>query len=713
MHMKSPLPRARSWCALFSLIVSSSSYAQSGSASTLADSAATELPAFTVSASTDRGYIGSNSLSATAVALPVIDIPLSVTVLTREVLDDAAVFKLGDLGKFVSGVIPGNRPYQDNAGSDLRGFAATMATDGFITFGETTRDSATIARVEVLKGPSAILFPQGGSAGGVINTVTKSPLAKQQGYLKLQLGEYNANRVEADVTGPAPLLNGKLLYRVIGVYQDSDGYTETDFNKRKIFAPSFTYQFSSDNQVTFKFQHWDERQSVPAGQGLNELNPAAPYFDFSLPRDRSLNDPGDFFSMKEDRIWLTLESKLSDQVRTQFGVQTSNSRAERFATRPNGNPTITANGTVARFQFDPRWKWSQYRAFSNTVSTFKLANMKHILIAGGELNNASDNIANPPNANFAPTNANNSPIAQPRAVGVVPYRPDGDTWNTKAYLMDSVKLLQDKLTLLGGYTENWYSAGSWNTTISARQYKSLRQGVKQYGANYEVLPGVHVYYSYNENFSPQFIVLGIQNSDGSYSAGQMAPPQSNKSNEFGAKLGLMNEKLTFSTAYFDTTLTNRTLPILGTSYSTLVGGGSSKGVEMDLFWQATNVLSVIGTFANISAKDNVGHFLPDVPKNTASLWTRYDFKGAFAKGLGVAGGFTYLSDMVNYSRGVQFGYAGRTVADVAVYYDWKTVQLQLNVSNLFNADYYAGGSPPAISFRGPQRNITGSVTYKF
>jgi outer membrane receptor protein involved in Fe transport len=53
------------------------------------------------------------------------------------------------------------------------------------------------------------------------------------------------------------------------------------------------------------------------------------------------------------------------------------------------------------------------------------------------------------------------------------------------------------------------------------------------------------------------------------------------------------------------------------------------------------------------------------------------------------------------------------VIDAAAYYNWKSVQFQLNVSNLLNADYYAGGSPPAISFRGPQRNITSSITYKF
>lgn len=672
------------------------------------------LPAFTVSAESDRGYIGSTSLSATAVALPIVDLPFSIIVLTREVLDDAAAFKLNDLGKFVSGLVPGNRPYQDGSGTYLRGFPATIATDSFITFGETTRDTATISRVEVLKGPSAILFPQGGSAGGIINVITKSPQTEKAGYVKLQVGQYNANRMELDFTGPAPLLDGKLLYRVVGVYQDSDGYTETEYNKRKIFAPSFTYKFTDDNQLTFKFQHWDEKQSVPAGQGLNELTAGRPRFDFNLPRERSLNDPGDFFTLKEDRVWLTLESKLNDNSRSQFGFQSANSNAQRFATRPNGNPTIAADGTVPRFQFDPRWKVRQYRGFLNTVSTFGLGISKHTLIVGGEITRSADNLSNPPAITFAPTNANSSPVASPRTVGSVPYNPNSDVWNIKAYVMDSIKLFEDRLSFLVGYTENWYRAGSWNAGIRARRYVSLREGVKQYGATFAVTPNVNVYYSNNENFSPQFNVLGILNSDGiTYSAGPLAPPQSNTSDEFGVKLKLMEERLSITAAYFDTELTNRVEGILGTAFTRLIGGGSSAGFELDLFWQASKSLDLIATYSKIDAANATGLRLADVPENTASFWARYNFKDNGAEGLGLALGATYLGDMVNFSRGVQFDYQGRTVMDAAVFYVWKSAQFQLNVSNLFNADYYAGGSPPSISFRGPQRNITASVTYKF
>jgi iron complex outermembrane receptor protein len=531
--------------------------------------------------------------------------------------------------------------------------------------------------------------------------------------VKLQAGLYNANRAEVDFTGPVKLLDGKLLYRVIGVYQDSEGYTETEFNKRKILAPSLTYKFSDDSQATVKYQHWDERQSVPAGQGLNELTAGKPYFDFALPRDRSLNDPGDFFMLKEDRVWFTLESKLNDHVRTQVGFQSANSRAERFATRPNGNPTIAADGTVARFQFDPRWKFRQYRPYLNTVSSFALAATKHTLILGGELNDTASDISNPPSAAFPSTDADQSPVSRPRTVGTVPYRPDGDVSNTKVFAMDSIKLFGDRLILLGGYTQNWFRAGSWNATINARTYVSMHEGVKQYGATFAVTPNVNVYYSNNENFSPQFNVLGIQNPDGTYSAGPIAPPQSNTSNEFGIKTKFLDGRLGVTAAYFDTKLTNRIEGILGTPYSRLIGGGASKGVEMDLFWQVNRSLDLIATYANTDAVNNAGVRLADVPENTASFWGRYNFKEGAAKGLGLAAGVSYVGDMINFARGVKFDYAGHTLVDAGVYYDIKSVQFQLNVSNLLNEDYYAGGSPPAISFRGPQRNITTSVTYKF
>jgi iron complex outermembrane recepter protein len=201
--------------------------------------------------------------------------------------------------------------------------------------------------------------------------------------------------------------------------------------------------------------------------------------------------------------------------------------------------------------------------------------------------------------------------------------------------------------------------------------------------------------------------------DGTVTAGGRAPSQFNTSKEVGVKLRLLDGRLSFNAAAYKIALTNRTENILGSEFAKLLTSGTSQGIEADVLYAPNSNVTFIGTVAHINAKDNEGFRFTDVPTRTASGWVRYDFRTGNLKGLGLAGGFTYSDSMQNYDRGVLFNYSGRTLVNIGIYYDWKPVKFQLNVSNIFDKDYFAGGSPPTITYRGEPRNIQGSVSYSF
>ncbi len=688
------------------------------------------LPSFEIKADDERGYIGTNTMSATSASLAVTDLPFTMTILTRQVLEDSGAFQIMNLSQFVSGMQNFDRPYDDSESQTLRGFQALVVTDNHQTLGETTHDLSIVERIEVSKGSSAILFPQGGSPGGTINMITKSPQDREGGYLKLQAGQYNANQVELDYNG-APIDNGKLLYRVVATYHDADGFSETEYTKRMVFFPTLAYKFTDDSKLTLKYERVSSISTSPTGQGMGPhgedgLAQGHVFFDFSLPKDRSFDDPDqNKYTKTENQYWASLDSKVSNFFGFHTGGHYAETRDDRLGTRPIFNPVsgppnpqytpiIAADGTVQRVAFEPQWHRRNLLAYFDTTSVFNVLKTDHTFLLGAKYTSTEGETKQPGGFAFPSTNAYAPPASgNPNVVPQANWQPDTDGWWTEAYAMDVIKLLNDRVTLNLGITQNWVK--NYNYHGDTKQYttQSSNQEVVQYGLLVQPVKNVYVYASYNENYNPSSSILGVVHPDGSVTAGDIAPAEFNTTKEVGVKLDLMDGRLTGNFALYDIELTNRTENILNSNYARLLVAGRSKGWEGDIMYAPNKNVTYIATLAHIDAKDNEGARFTDVPTYTASGWVRYDFHTGALKNLGLAGGFTYCDSMENYDRGVKFTYDGRTLVNLAAFYDLKAFKFQLNISNALDKDYYAGGSPPQISYRGERRNIQGSVTYKF
>jgi len=214
-----------------------------------------ELSPFTVSATGADRYRTTDAISAVRIRAPLIDTGSSISVLTREFIDDVAPGRLFDATRYIAGVQEG-RFYNFLERMIIRGFQNDGRTvDNFLNASGQNYDEALVERIEVSKGPNAILSPAG-APGGTVNVVTKSPLFTSRRLFTAQAGLYDSRRASLDLTGPVEGLP-QLAYRLIGTVQDSRREWTSDARlRRKVLSPQLTYRFGN-TEITVKMTYND------------------------------------------------------------------------------------------------------------------------------------------------------------------------------------------------------------------------------------------------------------------------------------------------------------------------------------------------------------------------------------------------------------------------------------------------------------------------
>ena len=225
------------------------------------------LSAFEVTTSKDIGYQSSNSAEVTRMNMAIVDIPMNVTVFNQQFLEDILARDTTDVLDYESSV----RKTTENDAFLARGFGSVSANllNGFAQpAGFGSQSVANVERVEVIKGPAAVLYGQGGY-GATINRVTKKPLARPQGSLRTSLGPQDSYRLAFDHTGPLPWFGGRLLYRLNVEWDDSEVYRGTPSNRFNV-SPAFTWRASDRTQFTLEYTR--DRHIRPGGWAFPMVN---------------------------------------------------------------------------------------------------------------------------------------------------------------------------------------------------------------------------------------------------------------------------------------------------------------------------------------------------------------------------------------------------------------------------------------------------------
>lgn len=716
-----------------------------------------------------RKYNSDYSFAATKTATFNKEIPLSIGTVTKELITDRQAFQLADAVKIIPGVVPSS-VYNQYA---IRGISQNE--EGQIINGLRTRQyyfiqpiTANIERVEVIKGPASASFSSV-DPGGSINMVTKKPLAVDRKEITLAAGSFSTIRSTLDFTGP---LNKEktLLYRFNGAYQEAASYRDLIKNNSFLLSPSVSYLPNDKTVINVEMIFSNLSGNLDRGQpifgavaGVTDLN--------STPISLNLGAPNDYFKSKEFIVTGTLSHKFTKSIsfNAAYMKQTWQEDLLEHRTTNAFAPDITgaAVNSLVGMQLVQRkqnWNIDNVNAYFNF--DFTTAAVKHQLLVGydlhdwGKLKGGGQNSArgfllnNGGTANtFVAANAANyqtividgKTLPKPN----VPYfnlsNPVYTVRNIDEYIMNArtaipsalttthsiyiqEQLKWNKLTVLLGLRQEWFKD---ITNYKAPNELSFTNNklLPRIGITYAVNKNISVYGTYLEGYQPQSNTVTLLPNTGNFfwtaqSASRFKPLISDLK-ELGVKSTVWNGKLNINAAVYEINqqnlLLNANLPAFPDSLITR-GAQRSRGFELDIAgyllpnWQINASYSYIdATIVTDNDKTLEGARTQNTPKNSANLWTRYNFvKGTALKDIGIGLGLQHNGSRIPWFTRA-FEVPAYTVFDMALYYTpgKSNMQLSLNMNNVFNKTYWLGAQTYTRLFPGAPRNVMLTATYRF
>jgi iron complex outermembrane recepter protein len=659
----------------------------------------------------DDNYSVPNASSATRTDTPIRDIPQSIQVIPQEILKDQQVNRLDEALSNVSGTTFGGTFGNTSLNFNIRGFEnAPVLLDGFRQFGtfdNGASETTSLERVEVLKGPASILYGEV-QPGGVINLVSKQPLAQPTYQAELQLG--NREFVEPSIDFSAPITEeGKVRYRLNAIYHHDDGFVDFDQDFKRFFiAPIFSWQISDNTDLTFQLQYTDEKSPlenglVASGNGIVE----------NVPYNRNISDPDDFTEKQRLNLGYDLEHRFSKNWQIRNAFRYSDRNLEDFSALPFEFDETT--GIVTRFLGSRTTDIQNYSLQTNVVGKFTTGAIAHTLLAGVDLNRTDE--AEETKVDFTPQPLNIFNPVYDRITEVnfdqIPASPNTDTQTDRLgiYLQDQVAFTE-QIKLLAGLRYDTVDRNIIDNSTQSETTQNDDAVVPRVGMVYQPIPELSLYGSYSQSFTP---------SEATTSNGDPLEPEQGEGFEFGVKGELLERKLSATLAYFNITKQNVGTPDPVDPLSSVsTGEQKSQGIEFDLSGEILPGWKIITSYAYIDAEvaeDNtipVGNRLYNTPEHGGSLWTTYEIQTGNWKGLGFGGGFDFVGERQG-DLDNSFQVDSYFLTNAAIFYRRDNWRLGLNFKNLFDIDYIVATANSRTNANEPGAPFTviGSISVKF
>jgi len=717
-----------------------------------------ELSVFEVNAEKPNRYQAADSTSGGRVSTEIFLSPQTVNVVTSDLIKDVAAKSMVDALKYVPGV---SQNIISNAADyiTIRGFQFVgRNVDGFATFAQSNMDPVIIDRIEVVKGPNAILSPAG-NPGGTINNVTKKPLFTPENSLTVSTGLFDAGGVEFDSTGPISGSEGKAAYRVVGAVRNYDYYYKGASTASFIVEPSFTYRFNPQNQLTVQAELASWRGTnylgIPVDPSSGSTNDAK--LLAGVPKDIQLynNDINREERRQEYRAFFTsqLTEHLSMRVAARyyiadlqfsqltFGGDNGGSRDPRtglwtpgiiygpapdFLPSPAPAPsrTFTQAGNLSidhfinqNFQNDWVYQRSFAKAKSTTAIGFAYARQKpdddYPIRTNRAISNASFNI--------------DAVVLQPYTPGNLIQNFADRLLSRQYYGNEVLSMWSDRISLSGGISHIEFSNSSQDLLAQTLAITKASTDSYNYGIVLKPLTNVSVFYGHSENASPLAT---------SFSAAGTPPFSEGVQNEIGMRVRMLGNRLQASLVHFHIAQSavgianpgNLTVPAPNPPLPNLFSDRTAKGWEFEFAYEITKGFLLLGSATDFKNRDPFNVPFRGTAERSGSLGGRYEFKKGSLTGLNFSLGASYLGRVPgDQASGLtaastptnvipnqpSFWLPPRTLVNLSVGYAMKSWQFQINVDNVLNKEYLAASVNRFLVFPGTPRNLRASVTYKF
>lgn len=663
------------------------------------------------------------AITATKIDTPLVETPQAISVIDDTVFRDRGARNLQETMRYSAGVT-GEAYGLDtrNDASIIRGLSPVQFLDGmrnfysYAPFARTAVD--TLDRVEVLRGPSSVLYGQA-TNGGIINSVSKTPQFTPEGYVQFEYGSYDRKQAAFDLTGP---LNGSgtLAGRIVGVVRDSDQQTDTLKDDRVLISPSLTWRPGADTQ--FNLIGLYQRDTSASSQQFLPLVSTilAPSDARRIDNRTFLGDP-DYDTLKQRTASVTLiaDHQFSEAVSISARARYIDAKATFRELYPDvytnpSNPFIDGTAETGRivdrnaYQTMPHAKI--YTSDVNMRFKFDTGPLSHQLLVGVDYSNyfertrsASDTSSRPGSV-VTPID-----IYDPVSTGfaVVPYDLLPEQRNTQlgVYVQDQIRYA-DRITLIvGGRHDRAVSEteGSPDKVDKAWTFKVGLIG--------ELGWGISPYISYSEAFQP---VAGLNRN------GVPFVPTRGRQYEGGIKWQPQRGMLLTAT-YYDIVEANRPTNDPANPLDTYQTGEiKSKGFEFEAAMEMPGNFQLTAAYSYNDAEVTsslytyeVGERVNDVPQHMASAWGVKTVPLQEDMALRVGAGVRYIGSTVSTGPTTVLKTPGYTLVDALVALDWNRWTAAINATNLFDKSYFSTCRTFGDCFTGNRRQVVGSLTYRF
>ncbi|CAI8705532.1 iron complex outermembrane recepter protein [Pseudomonas sp. IT-P2] len=671
-----------------------------------------------------EGYTATRTAAGTKTDTALVEAPRSISVATRQQMEDRGVHSLDDAVRYMPGITASS--YGSDTRADwlrVRGFEPTQFLDGLPlpkgVYANPKQETWNLDRLALLRGPASSVYGQT-PPGGLLDMVSRRPSDVQSSEIQLQYGSDNHRQINFASTGKIDDA-GQFLYGLSGVVRDSGTQIDHVDNKRYNIAPSLTWNIDDDTKFTLLTQFTRDDTGITSQflpvQGTKIDMPFG-----KVSHHKNLGDPDwEYYDRTYYALGYAFEHRLNDVWQFKQNLRYTKSDLSFQGITVGSYPftQVDNDGNVGRTTTIVDEDISQFAVDNNFQADFATGDIRHTLLLGLDHQRSNTNYTSI--FGSAPEiNVNNpihgQPIVRP-ARSTAFYDYNQKTYQTGLYVQDQMALDQWRLTL--GGREDWVHT---STQFINKGDATNTQRDKAFSGNaaisYVFDSGFVPYLSYAESFQPT--------TGADASSTESLKPTEGKQWELGIKYQPPGSKTLLTAAVYDLTQKNVSVSsfVNGVSITSQTGEVKVKGLELEAVSDVTDNLKVIAAYtlakSEVQNGADKGNRLQLMPNQQASLWADYTWHSGVLDGFGIGAGARYTGNTYGDKANTWLGKADAyTVFDAAVHYDLgrldnslKGASLALNATNLLDKDYIST-CDSFYCYYGDQRSVVASATYKW
>ncbi len=672
------------------------------------------------------------SATATKTDTPIEKTPQSVSVITRQEMDIHQPTTVKEAMAYTPSVFATRGSSTTYDVVTIRGFttSSTVNTNQYLdgmklqgnNYSEVSVDPYFLERVEVMRGPTSVLYGNS-NPGGIVSMVSKRPTTEPLREIQFKMGTDNLWQTGFDFSDAIDDA-GVWSYRLTGLGRSQDAQQDMAKSSRYAVAPSFSWRPDDKTDFTFLSNFQSDPDAGYYGW-LPREGTVVPYVDANgnshkLPTDFNEGERDNKMQRRQQMVGYSFSHEFNDT----FTVR-QNLRYDQVKTlyRSVYGYGYDGAGKINRQYVRSDEDMNAFSVDTQLQSNFATGDVDHTLLTGVDYSRMRNDVdalygsADPidmQNPQYGNPNIN---VSGPYAKYQVLNRME----QTGLYAQDQMEWDKWVLTLGGRY--DYAKTSTLTRTTGSEAMNHDQQFTWRGGINYLFDNGVSPYFSYSESFEP---------TSGSTKAGQPFDPSRGKQYETGVKYVPKDMPVVITGAVYQLTKNkNLTADPNNAGFSIQTGEIRSRGFELEAKAAMNENVNVTAAYSYTDAEytnDTTfnGQRPAEVPRNQASLWTDYTFYDTALSGLTFGAGVRYTGSTVSYyksdtttgKKNEQFSVGGYTVADAMVKYDLARVGLPgssiaVNVNNLFNREYVSSCYSEYACYWGAERQVVATATFRF